>query len=333
MLSAAVGALLGWDALYRFAFSHRLENLAADTRCEYFDNAADPINTLSDKIGVMLFLRGDVAPSKVSFPFVLPEKYLESETATDNYPAVCRLLSLVGKTGTVVVADGACETPKDTAAALCVGMACGADGKCAVPRVDVSKSDRKGTIAEDTVAKLKEAGGLGGGELRVADGYAKSSTGQIECDKTKGFKVVTPASEVFVMLGKGNCEGTVTAVANDDGPAVVAVTSLDGKPIAGSGRLLALHLTDVQDTKSKFADKDMKTLLAYGVLPHLVRKGTATLSLKGLGDGTPSAWAVDMAGKRIAEAPVTRVGDAWTLPLATHRPDGSCMAYEIEVKR
>ena len=53
-------------------------------------------------------------------------------------------------------------------------------------------------------------------------------------------------------------------------PATIWASSLDGKPLADSSRILLTHLTDVQNTGATFEDDTMRVLLAWGDLPHLM---------------------------------------------------------------
>ena len=64
-----------------------------------------------------------------------------------------------------------------------------------------------------------------------------------------------------------------------DAPATVWVSSLDGEPIASSSHLLLTHLTDVQNSGIEYADPAMTTLLKWGSLPHLMRRGAARVEL------------------------------------------------------
>ena len=64
-----------------------------------------------------------------------------------------------------------------------------------------------------------------------------------------------------------------------DTPATVWVSALDDKPCASSARLLLTHLTDVQNTGIRYAERARRTLLDWGALPHLVQRGRAEIAL------------------------------------------------------
>ena len=63
IMTGAMGALQDWSALWRFAYSHRLENMfSTNSFAGYFDVATDPLSQASDRASICLFLRRDLAP-------------------------------------------------------------------------------------------------------------------------------------------------------------------------------------------------------------------------------------------------------------------------------
>ena len=58
----AYSASMGWDAAWRFAYSHRAEKMREGRHVmNYFDLSTDPLNQTSDRAAIALFLRGDGA--------------------------------------------------------------------------------------------------------------------------------------------------------------------------------------------------------------------------------------------------------------------------------
>ena len=92
-------------------------------------------------------------------------------------------------------------------------------------------------------------------------------------------------------------------------PAAVWASSLDGKPLAESARMLVVHLTDVQGEGNVYADDSRKILLKWGK-GCLVEKGAVRVAIAHPGDLT--AWALDTTGRRVKKLPVTRKGE-WIL--------------------
>ena len=87
--------------------------------------------------------------------------------------------------------------------------------------------------------------------------------------------------------------------------ASVALVSLDGEPLQSSRRILVLHIPEIQNSGTAFADKTHRTLTKWGELPHLVRVHRVDISIPGSGDGL-RVFALHMDGTRAAEIPVNR---------------------------
>lgn len=113
--------------------------------------------------------------------------------------------------------------------------------------------------------------------------------------------------------------------------AVVWAASLDGRPLDTSGRLLLVHVTDVQNTGMRYSGPDRRVLLEWGGLPHLVRAGTARVSLACTNPARLRAWRLDTSGRRVASLPVRAEGSHAVLDLFTRGEDGrATLYYEIE---
>ena len=109
----------------------------------------------------------------------------------------------------------------------------------------------------------------------------------------------------------------------------VWATSVDGKPLAESARILLTHLTDVQNTGVRWAEADHRILLKRGGLPMRVRKGTADVSLK-VSSGAWKAYALGTDGARRDEVPATRKGGTLSLTTDTARdPKNATLLYEL----
>ena len=109
----------------------------------------------------------------------------------------------------------------------------------------------------------------------------------------------------------------------------VWATSVDGKPLAESSRILLTHLTDVQNTGVQWADADHRILLKRGGLPMRARKGTAEVSLK-VASGAWKAYALGTDGARRGEVPVAWKGGTLSLTADTARdPKNATLLYEL----
>ena len=114
-----------------------------------------------------------------------------------------------------------------------------------------------------------------------------------------------------------------------DGPATVWASSLDGRPIAASGCLLVTHLTDVQNSGITYADSSKRILLDWGKLPHLMRAGSAKVSIA-LADGDWSVHALSPTGKRRGAIPAVYRDGRLRFEADVAR-DSNCATYLYEL--
>ena len=114
--------------------------------------------------------------------------------------------------------------------------------------------------------------------------------------------------------------------------ATVWVSSLDNQPIATSRRLLITHLTDLQNTETRYADRRRKVLLAWGRLPHLVHAGSAEISLRVKDSSKAKVHRLAASGKRVGEvAEVRKEAGALRIPLSVSWSGKACLCYEVVV--
>ena len=88
IMTGAMSALQDWDGLWRFAYSHGLDNMY-DRRGfpGYFDVASDPLGQAGDRASVCLFLRGDLAPlPDMIANAVTPDTFLPKDGPTGLVP-------------------------------------------------------------------------------------------------------------------------------------------------------------------------------------------------------------------------------------------------------
>jgi len=124
--------------------------------------------------------------------------------------------------------------------------------------------------------------------------------------KQRRFRVVTRLTEAAVfedgaglVLGKARIVGA-------DGPAMIAVSSMDGKPLDESQRMLAILATDAINTGMTFADPARTRLVSQGTLPPRIRAGKVTVELESSHAARIRAYGLDLTGKRGPELTLER---------------------------
>jgi hypothetical protein len=125
------------------------------------------------------------------------------------------------------------------------------------------------------------------------------------------------------------------SITMQDSDATVWVSSLDGKPITESKRMLLTHLTDLQNTEIKYAEGARQTLLDWGKLPHLVHAGKATVKLRNSTAAGLKVWALSTSGKRSSEVKTTQADGVLSFTADVSEDaqnNGARMMYEIAEK-
>jgi hypothetical protein len=322
-LMGAYAAFQNWDTLLRFDFGHDADVLSHERPAYVFGAVYDPINRLTQNIIALLFLRGDVSPAKKSIPYLITENTMYrtfTKLEWDYFPDSFRLLSLCTGVGSLDATDPSRVEGKFPIAV--VPAAC----------TEKFSKTKLYTDDESLVRRLIADKVIEGFRCREKEGRYISDTGQLDLNSVKGtFKAVTPRSEAFILMDKGRLAGGRVTVENDGGMCTVFAAAVDDQPLEKSKRLLVLHLTDVQNNKTRFS-KDMTIWESVGELPHLVRRGSAQVSIRFDAERKVHVWAVDLSGARKKEIKLTQSGPTISFAVNTIQPDGTFLAYEIEIQ-
>lgn len=312
-LLGAYAALQDWDGLYRFAESHNIANLLKASAIGGFDNATDPLSLMSERIAALMFFRADVAPAKRIIPYLVSNETAHTAPpgwGRGQFPQEFSYLGLHTGIGSIHVES---DHPPIKSFPIVSGSTRLPGGIYAETKFLPGDTMLLESIASNKLAP--------DGAFDVKTKHIVSDTGEITLSGDAGtFQVVTDRTECFILRDPGELRGRSVSVRNDGGFSVVCVSAMDGKSIAQSGRLLVFHLTDVQNTKTRYRNDKMNLLEQWGTLPHLVRAGKAQVQIQG---GRPAkAFALDLAGRR-GQA-IELVGAA--IPLDTAR---GCLVYEV----
>ena len=128
----------------------------------------------------------------------------------------------------------------------------------------------------------------------------------------------------------GTLAGDRLHAAIEGGFGVLCASSMDGKPLADSRRILLLFLTDSLNTGTRFFNATRYRLEAPGRFPALVRRGAVEVTLRLDGESTPELHAVGMDGKRRFSLPVLQNRDGeLAFRLDTHAGENAVAAWEL----
>ncbi len=330
ILTGCRGALQGWGALWRFAYSHNPANLFQPAPAGYFDVASDPLNALSERAALCLYLRGDLRPAPHRIAIVATPQEL-SDPALPNHGSAPPWADLAWITGVGTwVAPAAQRVPADLQ--LSIAPARRAVATTAGPLLPLDPFDA--ATGPALLEAMRARGWLAGNRSDLASRFLRSETGELTLDGPADRLTLDTACTAGGYAPRGGAITTaVCTVFIDRTDATVWVSSLDGQPIATSRRLLLCHLTDLQNTRARFAEGARQTLLAWGTLPHLVLDGQATVRLRLANPSRATLHALSASGRRLEVVPTRVEGGVLAATLAVRSPGGSArMAYELTVE-
>lgn len=265
-LVGAYSALQNYSMLCRFDYASNPDRSVKPAPIIGFELSNDPVARLTDLAGALFFLRGDAAVSGKRFAYRIPAAGRKQFDIPDSF----RELGLIAQTGYVL--DGA---------------------------------DKSVTVIpeKESLNSLRKKGPISSAEL-ASDGMRRSSTGEIQMQtKQRIFQVVTPRSEGFVGPAGTELHGKLVSAKTGDVFSALLVASCDKTPLAESGRMLILHLTDCLNSRLRFSSQERHTVENFGKLPLLVRRSTAEVTLHGM-NGNVTLYALDLSGKRTGKVPV-----------------------------
>lgn len=328
LVMGAYSALQAWNAIYAFDYSSSEAMQTAPTAFAnglFFSMVTDPISTLSDRAGAFIFLHGQVAPatSTVSHLAEKSRAFVGTRGHPVDVPEGTNWMGVSHRVGVLP------EGPDLAARAVDAGVIAFTKGDTSGPSTMAGLPYLFSDWELETRLHAVDATRF---PTRDDRGFYRSETGQIEMHRDREtMKLVTPMVEAFATPSNVALSGTRVTVENGWERSVIYVYSADTQPLAASSRVLVMHLTDSQDTGMVFASNDHTRLETEGHLPHVVKRGSATITLQLAGSGW-RAWAVDSAGRRLRQVALTQssTSGTWVLHAHTATDRGTALAYELQ---
>lgn len=307
--------------------SHPVLNRGGDMQIQNFSSGSNPILRAAQFLSNMLFLRGDVTPSKKLVALTIPKEFLESDGNGMRAPSgeQTKLALMSGFS----LAFPWAPTPKGISAGrtpdLAVLPAGAADVEIHGWFTNVSERTVGGKFSLDrTVKEMKMRGILPQNNISVpSKGIFQSDTGELTMRvREKLLKVVTPRTEAVAMAeGKAERLGAVSVLKNST-RGCVGVTSLDALPLQESRRMVIVYATEVVNSGMELGAGRAR-LVKPGSGPGLLRTGEFTLSIQNRNGGTWKLYALTLAGEREEELPVEYRNGALTLSVNTAKLKGA----------
>lgn len=334
LLMPAVAAHQDWDALCQFAESPLQHDYGPTPHRRLqaiypYGVGGDPIAKATERLAALLFLRGDVAVAKHRIRLHLdPERVLARSGGWEQVPESLSRLGLVSAVGLDFSAMPAKSQPGE----LSLDLTAARPAWLSQLESGLLKAGGEALLIEPAV--LKERGLVGPANLtRVRDKRYQFDTEQLLLDSAdRRITLVSPRTEAAV-LQSGAAKLGFLEVQQTSGPALFALSSLDGKPLAESRRMLMFVLTDAQNTGMTFDDAQRKTLRKLGTHPPMLLTVQARLAFKGPLAARLRVWPLSLAGERRAVLPGQAGEASLQLQLDTAElPDGPALYYEVAVE-
>jgi hypothetical protein len=320
-LMGAYSALQDYDVIQRFAYSHWESFIHNPSVFGRFDIVTDPISLFADRISVLLFRDGALLPGKNEIPLIYDKQVLNNRNALvwrrGDAPDSFAELGLVTQVGTVI-ADA-----KLPAKPYSYGVTLGN-----IPNAK-SIASNLFPFGPRLQKRLIQENVIPAGYIDAKRKIFKSNTGQIELNSSSGrFKSVSPRTESFIINGSGKLAGNVVSVNAKTDWNVLLLASRDTLPLTQSKRMILIHLTNSNNLKARFTNKDCRTIIDPGVMPHLIDRGIVDIQLKIDSPEKVKVYAVSMNGARKALIPLKNDDGNVKFRLDTFKQGGT-IAYEI----
>lgn len=300
----ALAAFQGWDAICQFAeLPVMLEyNASAGPSRRRalvpFGVGADPIARGGERLAALLFLRGDLAPSRAKVRLSMdPTGIFEDGKAWGQVPEDLSRLALVAASGLDMSATESKVKADGEMAFLLDSHSSGLLDK------RENAALKKGFLpGKDPILRLKASGLLpASNRSDPAKGLFETDTGQMLFDARNKRLIIATDRTVAFTLRSGSENAGGIELTGLSSPATVAVGALDDQVIEKSKRMLVWVLTDAINTEMEFSDNSRMTLKKLGKFPPRIRAVNGRLAIRHATPGSLKVWAVDQAGRRVAQ--------------------------------
>ena len=320
VLMSTYASLQDWDGIYYFAYAGKPDSVLNVGRSGVLDLTPDPVNLLADRVGALIFRRGDVKPAPGGICFAVNRKHalMGPKGVWYPFPKPFSPLGLITRIGDST-ADPSSILQSD------VGSQTGLTAVVTDPSPDLSGHHVYGI--DDTLQERLRQDSV----LPKADGDAiVSETGQISLTaKTGTIKVITDKSECFSLPPKETVDGSIVSTQNQDVQGTLSVVAVDDQPLKSSKRILVLYLTNSANMGERLDPTDHQQVDDWGALPHAVRRGEADITFHLSDPDAWHAWAVDASGNHLGEVELAKVDGGFVLKANSVYKDVGCMAYEL----
>lgn len=312
VLTATMAGLQDWDALFSEQWAGSASNSLASQPLRFNEIALDPVRLATERIAALIFLRRDQSSAPQALSDVVAAADLSTPTrdpVNTGFPEMA-WVTRVGR------------RLNGTANPL--------------PPVSVNELRLVGANSAVAIDRLLEENRLpAANKTNLETDSRHSETNQVFIDGAMGtFRLITPRTIVGIAPDSETLRFGAVSAKFTDSDGMFWITALDNQPIAKSARMLVAHVTDAQNSGSRFYSSERKVLEEQGTAPTLARHGLLTLELER--SGAPRSveiWRLDQSGQRTSPVVTTVSSNLVRFTGDNRGPDGKAVVYyEIIVR-
>ena len=283
-----------------------------------FKISTSPLMRAATFLGAMLYSRGDVAEATRRVNIAVTDAYWRKHSASAPSTTQAKL-SLVFKYGLTfpgIERPASVTAPLKADVTLTPGV--GDEIEDGLWVSNVKETESRDFDIDGFIAKMKARGILpASNATSPKDGIYQSVTGEITLDAPKKeLCVVTPRTEAACLpAGRMKKLGRLT-VKNSSEPCCAALTSVDGKALSASRRMVFLYMTR-ESNSEMVTSEDGKTMVSMGWYPALLKSGRIAFTARVAKPEALKLWMLGYNGERLEEIPVRISGGALTADFDT----------------
>lgn len=293
-----------------------------------------PLHRANEFLGACLYGRGDVRRSRNRIEVAYDRAYLRDcppESAVNSEQSKLSLLTGFGlRVKDQPFQSGSAFRLRETKSCLTLAPAGGSQAKMELFFSEVGAADKRTFSLRKTVDYLKTHGILPAGNRSNPDTQVfESDTGELLLEQGScSMKVCTPKTEAAAQLAGNTARFRVLEILGRGLNSTIALTSVDGKALTESGRMVLAILTEQAATGLRMTS-DRVTVLNAGTFPVLLRTGRFRVALS-LAEGEYQLHPLSVNGIRRAPLELKRDGKRWIAEIDTGAlPNGPTPFFEL----
>ena len=317
MVFPALAAFQGYQIICFFNNPYMPRIFHKELDC--FQIYTNPVRMASGFLGAVLFGRGDIKPARHQGVLNIPSSYWKKgNTAAFSINSEQSKIALM--TGLSIAfpdekpAEGTAYSrkPDFTLSPANHGFINGDEWSSNIRNFNDGSFDLAAYTAELKKQRILPADNISD----PAKGIFQTETGEIILNgPEKKMTVITPRTEAISWERNSQEKLKNLTVFPAKGHATIAVSSVDGKDLADSSRIVLIFSTEAINSEMKLSE-DWTKLFATGKRPILVRAGECKAELQ----AKPGSWklyALGLDGERLEELPITNNNGKLTISFDT----------------